>query len=60
MDVTPRPAPARRPSESADAYIARLTARPDFVRLCGSYRVQDALAEAQREAAQARRKAVAP
>ena len=51
-------APARRPGETADDYIRRLTARPDFARLCGSYRVQDALAEAQREAASARRKTV--
>ena len=53
-----RPAPARRPGESADAYLRRLEVRPDFVRLTGSYRVQDALREAQREAAEARRAAM--
>ena len=50
-------APARRKGETADAYIERLTARPDFYRLCGSYRVQDALREAQREAQAARKAA---
>ena len=56
---SPGSVPPRRPSESADAYLRRVEARPDFFRLCGSHRVQDALREAQREAAEARRRTVA-
>lgn len=55
--MTAHAAPARRRGETADAYIRRLTARPDFVHLAGSYLVQSTLVEAQREAAEARRKA---
>ena len=53
-------APARRPGESADAYLRRVERHPEHLRLWGQQAVQDALAEARRDADDARRKAARP
>ena len=51
------PEARRRPGETADQYVRRLTARPDAWRLLGSEEGQRALEQARREAAEARRRA---
>ena len=56
----PSSAPDRRPGEAAADYLRRVERRPDAVRLTGTDAVQAALAEARRDAADARRKAARP